>query len=163
MEAGMDIYERIKKDHDDARGVISKIKNTTEQAHKIRAELFMTFKNDMWAHHKVEEAVFYSYLRDDTKMSKEAYEALNEHHIANGLLEELDTFPVDSEEWREKFGALSELIEHHMDEEEKEFFPKAREIIASETANVMGRRFDSRKKVVLAAIMPIDEDDLKAA
>ncbi|WP_425408502.1 hemerythrin domain-containing protein [Hyphococcus sp.] len=159
----MDIFERIKKDHDDARVVMKKIKETTERAEKTRLKLFTEFKNDMWAHHKVEEAVFYSYLRDDTKMSKESYEALNEHHVANGLLEELDTFPVDSEEWAVKFGALSESIEHHMDEEEEDFFPKAKKLLSKDQADLLGSRFDSRKRVVFAGISPIDEDDVEAA
>ncbi len=159
----MNIFERIKQDHDDAREVMSKLKDTTARAEKTRLELFTHFKLDMWAHHKIEEAVFYAHLRDDTKMSGESYEALNEHHVANGLLEELDTFPVTSEEWGVKFGAVSELIDHHMEEEEKDFFPKAKKLLSKETADIMGQRFDARKKVVLAAIMPIDEKDIKAA
>jgi hemerythrin-like domain-containing protein len=159
----MNIFDRIKKDHDDAREVMSKLKDTTARAEKTRLELFTTFKNDMWAHHKVEEAVFYSFLRDDTEMSKDSYEALNEHHVANGLLEELDTFPVTSEEWGVKFGALSEIIEHHMDEEEDDFFPTAKKLLSKETADLMGARFDARKKVVLAAIMPMDEKEFEAA
>ena len=157
----MDIYARIKQDHDHAREVMEKIKDTTARAEKTRLKLFGEFKLDMWAHHKVEEAVFYSFLRDDTSMSKDSYEALNEHHVANGLLEELDTFPGDSEEWGVKFGALSELIEHHIDEEEKDFFPKAKKLLSKEQANLMGSRFDARKKVVLAAIMPMSEDELE--
>ena len=159
----MNIYDRIKKDHDDARKVMEKLKDTTARAEKTRLELFTHFKLDMWAHHKIEEAVFYSFLRDDTDMSKHSYEALNEHHVANGLLEELDTFPVTSEEWGVKFGTLSELIEHHMDEEEKDFFPKARKLLSKEQAELMGTRFDARKKVVLAAIMPLNESEVKAA
>lgn len=159
----MDIFERIKKDHDDARDVIEKIKDTTSRAQKTRIKLFSEFKNDMWAHHKVEEAVFYSLLRDDTEMSKESYEALNEHHVANGLLEELDTFPVDSEEWGVKFGALSEMIEHHMEEEEEEFFPKAKKLLSQKQAALLGSRFDSRKRIVFAGISPIDADEVKSA
>ncbi|WP_428409690.1 hemerythrin domain-containing protein [Hyphococcus sp.] len=159
----MNIYERIKQDHDHAREVMEKLKETTARAEKTRHKLFGEFKLDMWAHHKVEEAVFYSYLRDNTKMSDDSYEALNEHHVANGLLEELDTFPVASDEWGVKFKALCELMEHHIEEEEEDFFPKAKKLIPSEVADLMGKRFDARKKVVLAAIMPIDEDDLKAA
>lgn len=159
----MDIFERIKKDHDDARALMKELKETTARAEKTRRKLFDEFKLDMWAHHKVEEAVFYSYLRDDTKMSKDSYEALNEHHVGNGLLEELDTFPVASEEWGVKFGALSEMIEHHMDEEEEEFFPKARKLLSKDQAALMGERFDARKKVVLAALKPLKESEIEAA
>ncbi len=159
----MNIYERIKQDHDHAREVMEKLKETTARAEKTRKELFTKFKLDMWSHHKVEEAVFYSYLRDGTKMSDDSYEALNEHHVANGLLEELDTFPVTSDEWGVKFKALCELIEHHIDEEEQDFFPKAKKMIPADIADLMGARFDARKKVVLAAIMPLEADELEAA
>lgn len=159
----MNIYSRIKKDHDEAREIIAALKDSTPRAFKKRRELFDKLKLDMWAHHKVEEAVFYAHLRDDTKMSGEAYEALNEHHVANGLLEELDTFPVDSEEWGVKFATLAELIDHHMKEEENDFFPAAREILSDDVAKLMGERFEARKKVVLAAITPMKEADFEAA
>lgn len=152
----MNIFERIKQDHDAAREVIAKLKATTPRAHKTRTELFDHLKLDMWVHHKVEEAVFYSYLRDTDEMHGEAMEAYNEHHMANGVFEELDTFPVDSEEWGMKLKALCELVEHHMTEEEEDFFPAAKKILSKETAKLMGERFDSRKRVVMAALAPLD-------
>lgn len=159
----MDIYERIKEDHDQAREVMNKLKETTARAEKTRLDLFSKFKLDLWAHHKIEEAVFYAYLREGTEMHEDSYEALNEHHVANGLLEELDTFPVTSKEWGVKFKALSEMVEHHLDEEEEDFFPKAKKLIPTPVAELMGKRFDSRKKVVLAAIAPIEGRDFDTA
>jgi hypothetical protein len=152
----MNIFDRIKQDHDAAREVIKKLKATTPRAWKTRRELFDHFKLDMWVHHKVEEAVFYSYLRDSKEMHGESMEAVNEHHMANGVIEELDTFPVDSEEWGMKFKALCELIEHHMDEEEEDFFPAAKKIIPADVAKLMGERFDSRKRIIMAALQPLD-------
>ena len=159
----MNIFDRIKQDHDHARELMEKLKETTPRAEKTRRKLFDEFKLEMWVHHKVEEAVFYDFLRDDTKMSKDSYEALNEHHVGNGLLEELDTFPVNSEEWGVKFGAMSEMIEHHMEEEEEDFFPKAKKMLSKDQVELMGERFDSRKKVVLAALTPLKESEIEAA
>ena len=152
----MNIFQRIKQDHDAAREVIEKLKATTPRAWKQRRELFDQLKIDMWVHHKVEEAVFYSQLRAGKEMHGEAMEAYNEHHMANGVFEELDTFPVDSEEWGMKFKALCELVEHHMKEEEEDFFPAAKKVIDKATAKLMGERFDSRKRVVMAALQPLD-------
>jgi hypothetical protein len=157
-ESVMIIYDRIKLDHDAAREIIAQLQATTSRAWKTRRELFDRLKLDMWVHHKIEEAVFYSHLRAGNEMHAEAMEALNEHHTANGLFEELDTFPVDSEEWLMKFKALSELVDHHMQEEETDFFKSARRILPSAAAQLMGERFDSRKKVVLAALTPLDVD-----
>lgn len=151
----MNIYDRIKKDHDAARAVIKKMKATEADQAAARTKLFSHFKLDMWAHHKVEEAVFYSYLRSGDAMFTVAIEAINEHHMANGVLEELDTFPVDSEEWLVKFKAVCELIEHHMEEEEDEFFEKARKILDAATADTMGAAFEERKAAMLEALTPL--------
>ncbi len=151
----MNIYDRIKQDHDAARKVITQLKATTPEEGKQRQKLFDHLKIEMWVHHKVEEAVFYSYLRAGDDMHGEAMEAYNEHHMANGVFEELDTFPVDSEEWGMKFKALCELVEHHMDEEEEDFFPEARKTISDEVADLMGEEFDSRKAAALAALAPL--------
>ena len=152
----MNIFQRIKQDHDAAREVIEKLKATTPRAWKLRRELFDHLKIDMWVHHKVEEAVFYSHLRAGKEMHGEAMEAYNEHHMANVVFEELDTFPVDSEEWGMKFKALCELVEHHMKEEERDFFPAAKKVLSKEEALLMGERFDMRKRVVMAALQPLD-------
>ncbi|WP_340119760.1 hemerythrin domain-containing protein [Pelagibius sp. 7325] len=152
----MNIYDRIKQDHDEARGLMAEIKDTTERAAKTRRQLFDTFKREMWAHHKIEEAVFYNTLMKQRDTRDEAFEAVNEHHVANGLLEELDSVPVDSAQWASKFGVLCELMEHHMEEEEGETFTEAREVLSEEAAQSMGKSFESRKKAVLAAMEPLE-------
>lgn len=152
----MNIFDRIEQDHDVARDMIAKLKDTSDRAKKTRRELFDAFKIEMWVHHKVEEAVLYHSLRQDKDMRSEALEAFNEHHVANGLIEELDTFPVDSEDWAVKFGSLAELIEHHMEEEEDDIFPEARKHLSKEVQELMGKRFDQRKKVVTAALEPME-------
>ncbi len=153
----MGIYSRIKEDHDRARELMKKINDTTNRARKMREELFEEFKIDLWSHHKIEEATFYDQL---TQMGDydESLEAKNEHHMVNGMLEELDTMQKDSREWGSKFGAMSELVEHHMDEEEEEFFAIARKEFSREKAEDLGRRFDARKKVVVPALSAISEE-----
>lgn len=149
------IFERIKEDHDTARELMSQIEETTDRAAKKRQELFDKFKIDLWAHNKVEEATFYARLESKGD-EKESYEAKSEHHMVNTLLEELDTMPKDNAQWGQKFKALSELLEHHMDEEEDEFFELARKDLSDEEAEDLGRRFDARKKVVKPALTPVD-------
>ena len=149
-------FQRIKQDHGAAREVIEKLKATTPRARKQRYEFFDHLKIDMWVHHKVGEALFYSHLRAGKEMHGEAMEAYYEHHMANGAFEELNTFPFDSEERGMKFKALCELVEHHMKEEERDFFPEAKKVIPAEVAKLMGEAFDRRKRAVMEALQPID-------
>ena len=150
-----DIFDRIKQDPDKARDLIRKIENTTDRAAKTRQELFDTFKLELWTHNKVEEATFYSKLEQKGD-EEESLEAKNEHHMINSMIEELDTMPKDNVEWGQKFHSLAELLDHHMKEEEGEFFDLARKDLSDKEADQLGQRFDSRKKVVKPALTPVD-------
>lgn len=150
-----DIFDRIKQDHDKARELIAEIEATTDRAAKKREELFETFKLDLWSHNKVEEATFYSRLESKGD-EDESLEAKNEHHMVNSLLEELDTMPKDNKEWSQKFHSMVELLEHHMEEEEEEFFELGRKEFSKDEAEELGKRFDARKKVVMPALTPVD-------
>lgn len=150
-----DIYDRIKQDHDRARDLMEQIEATTDRAAKKRQDLFDAFKLDLWTHNKVEEATFYTKLEQKGEQD-ESLEAKNEHHMVNSMLEELDTMPKDNPEWGQKFHALAELLQHHMDEEEGEFFELAHKDLSDEEAEELGERFDRRKKVVMPALTPVE-------
>lgn len=152
----MDIFERIKQDHDLVREVMGQICETTNRAEKTRDALFQTLSLEIWAHHKVEEATFYEALKHKGEVG-EAYEAQNEHHMLNNMMDELATMPTNNEHWHMKFNAMSELLKHHLDEEEEEFFPMAKKLFSKEEAQALGKMFDGRKKITLAAITPIEK------
>lgn len=153
----MDVYAAIKHQHDAARDTLEKLGDSTTRAVKTRKFLFDAFKRDLWAHNKVEEAVFYSVLRNHKEVRDEALEAFAEHHMLNALLEELETTPVDNDNWTAKFSALSELLEHHMKEEEDEVFNMARNLLSTDDASDMGKKLQSRHRVIVAALEPVAE------
>lgn len=150
-----DIFTRIKQDHDKARTLMKQIQDTSNRAAKKRAELFETFKLEMWTHNKIEEATFYTKLEAKGETA-ESLEAKNEHHVAGAMIEELDMMPKDSEAWEQKFKALCEVLDHHMQEEEDEFFELGRKEFTEEEAEELGERFDARKKVVVPALERVD-------
>jgi hemerythrin superfamily protein len=152
----MDIFERIKADHDQARAVMKQICGTDNDAEKKRDALFRTLSLEIWAHHKVEEATFYEALKKKGEVA-EAYEAQNEHHMINTIMDELATMPTDSEQWQMKFSAMTELLTHHLDEEEEDFFPMAKKKFSADEAIALGRLFDDRKNATLIAITPIEK------
>ena len=150
----MQIYDRIKQDHDHARALLKELKEGEKLAADKRAALFDELKREIWVHAKVEETVFYLPLIDKRKTRAESLEALNEHHIANSLLEEMDTIPQDNDMWASKMGVLKETLEHHMKEEEDEVFGEARKVLSREQATAMAEDFDRRKRLGLQAITP---------
>lgn len=151
----MDIYDRIEKDHDTVRGLLTRMDDlkTTEKVR--RRTLFEELQRELWAHHKVEETVFYAALDKTREARAEAAEGLNEHHLINGLLEELNGMPDDGTAWEAKFKVLSELVQHHLDEEEDALFDEAREALSDSRAEELAGLFEERKQHALEALKPI--------
>lgn len=148
----MDIFDRIKHDHDTLRALLERIEDPDKES---RRAAFDEFHRELWAHGKVEEAVFYAALARHKGAKAETMEGLNEHHMINGLAEELNAMPADSGAWTAKLQVLGELLRHHLDEEEEELFEEARDALEDDRAAELGRLYDERKKHALAALAPL--------
>ena len=71
------------------------------------------------------------------------------------LLAELDSIPKDNEQWRAKFHFLKELLEHHVQDEECEVFPKAKKALDADKANELGEIMAQREEAVKEALEPV--------
>lgn len=79
-------------------------------------------------HTQIEEEIFYPATRDVFSSDQEEMvdEAVVEHAAAKNLIAELEAMDVGDELFDAKVHVLMEMIEHHVEEEEKEYFPQAR-------------------------------------
>lgn len=148
----MDIFDRIKTDHDTLRAMLERIEGADKES---RRAIFNEFQRELWAHGKVEEAVFYASLTQHREAKAEAMEGLNEHHMINGLAEELNAMRSDDGAWTAKMQVLGELLRHHLEEEEDELFEEARDALEDARAAELGSIYDERKKHAMAALAPL--------
>jgi hemerythrin-like domain-containing protein len=49
------------------------------------------------------------------------------------------------EQWTARFTVLKESVEHHVEEEEGDMFPKARKVLSQEQAEILGTRMEEAK------------------
>lgn len=95
-------------------------------------------------HAALEEEIFYPALREMNKKAGEAVdEALEEHHVVKLVLDELPRVDPEDERFEAKMTVLSELVKHHVDEEESEMF-KLAEKLDRDALNQLGRRMEER-------------------
>jgi hemerythrin-like domain-containing protein len=146
----MDALSLLKQDHDEVKKIMGKLEDTTERAVKTRTELFETFRAEMQAHETVEEEIFYPALKQHAETKDITLEGYEEHHVVDLVMDELEGVSVDDETWTAKFTVLRENVEHHIEEEEGEMFPKAREVIGDEL-EALGERMAARKEELLSA------------
>lgn len=89
----------------------------------------------MEIHAHIEETVFYPAIEDHEELKDMVAEALEEHQEATTLLEELEELGAESHDFGSKLQELIEAVEHHVEEEEGEMFPKVREVSMKTNSN----------------------------
>ena len=72
-------------------------------------------------------------------------EALQEHKEAKTLIKELEDLEAEDHEFDSKLAALIEAVEHHVEEEEGELFPKVREVFDKGQLEQLGQKLESAK------------------
>jgi hemerythrin-like domain-containing protein len=150
----MDAISLLKDDHQKVRKLLKELDDTTNRAEKTRPELLAEIAMEIRVHSAIEEEIFYPAFKaagdkaDDGKMY---FEALEEHRAAGELVlpDLLDT-DVTSDQFGGRARVLKELIEHHAGEEEKEMFPRARELLSKEELVALGDQMLQRKTELLA-------------
>ena len=117
----MNIYEEIRKDHDKQRELLSKLVETSGDT-KTRYSLFQKLKEQLAIHADAEERHFYKPLLDSNMMQEKARHGIAEHHEIDELIEELEDTAQDSSAWLKIAKKLEEKVEHHLEDEEQDFF-----------------------------------------
>lgn len=137
----MKIYNAIKKDHDIQRDLCDKLKKTSG-ASEERKNLWEELKKELQVHAVAEERYFYSPLIETDKMQEDARHGMAEHHEMDELIEELDTTDMSSPHWIATAEKLFEKVEHHLEDEEEDFFPKAKEIYSKTEADNLASDYE---------------------
>ncbi len=147
----MNVFTSLKADHEKVAELLESIEGTTERATKGRDRLFTRLKNELDVHARIEEEIFYPALEEADETRDITLEAYEEHALVKQLLAELEAEPKDDERWTAKFTVLKENIEHHVEEEEREMFRKARQVLSEEEIDELGARMQEAKGSARAA------------
>lgn len=110
--------------------------------------------NALKVHTTIEEEIFYPAFKEAGNRGEDAqlyFEAKEEHRAAGEMVlpDLLKTAP-DSDEFGARAKVLKELIEHHAREEEREMFPRARELFDAAELRDLGQRMMERKESLLS-------------
>ena len=147
-----DAMALLKRDHDKVKELFDAFEDAGEDAaaaKKIADEAIQQLK----IHSAIEEEIFYPALRqriqDDEGIMDEADE---EHHAAKVLIAELELMSGEEEHYCAKFWVLAENVRHHIKEEEREMFKKAKK--SDVDFKALGERLKERKNQLAESGLP---------
>jgi hemerythrin superfamily protein len=147
----MNAITLLKRDHHTLKGLLGDLESTTERGVKTRTELFARIKQELTVHEAIEEEIFYPTLKQHPRAREIVLEGYEEHHVVDTLMGELEALPVDDETWGAKASVMIENVEHHIEEEETDMFPKARQVFDEQELKELGDVMAERKAELLPA------------
>lgn len=140
------IFKLLKEDHERHRDLLEKISNTSGDSEERRT-MFEQFRTEVTAHANAEEQSLYGTMLKDPDLQDEGRHSVAEHKEIDDFLGELQEIDMSSSAWLTKFKEMRHRYEHHIEEEEEDMFPEAKEELSDEQARKMGEKFADRKPV----------------
>ena len=124
----MKIFEALRKDHEKQR-LLLKILAETSGDTAARREYFQELKDQLESHAVAEERHFYSHMLENDDTVELTRHGIAEHHEIDELIEKLDETEMSSPAWLHYLKSLQEKVEHHLADEEQEFFQVAGKVL----------------------------------
>ncbi len=135
----MKATELLTQQHKEVARLFKAIEASDDENEK--KQLFLEVASNLVSHDGIERDIFYPACEEALGMNDLLGEALVEHGVIEfGVYQANQAIGQDDFDFKVK--VLSELVEHHVEEEEKEFFPKVEKALGSDTLNELGEEME---------------------
>ncbi len=121
-----DALQLLKDDHHEVKALFKKFEELSDHSKVSKKNLADQICDALTVHTMLEEEIFYPAVREAIEDDDLMDEAVVEHASAKELIAQIAAMDPDDELYDAKVKVLSEQIDHHVEEEEGEMFPKVR-------------------------------------
>jgi len=138
----------LKNDHKTIKKLFKEFQDAGDGATKAKGKIVGRIIEELTVHTYLENECMYPEVRKLLPaLEDDILESYEEHHVADVLCAELFAMEPDDERFDAKTTVLIENVTHHIDEEEKDWFPKVREALGRNQLRELGVRMnDMREK-----------------
>jgi len=126
----MNAIELLKNEHEKAKRAFGEIQAASADQ---RAQLWAKLEPELKVHEQMEEAALYGPVASEVGSNDETLREWQQHHHdevteAEALIQEISGIDSTTDEWIEKVDELQETLEHHIQEEEGDIWPRIRRV-----------------------------------
>ena len=137
----------LKQDHQEIRKAFRDFEKAGEGARKEKGRLVDRMIELLTVHTYLENEVMYPRVRELLpELEDDVLESYEEHHVADVLVSELYAMKPDDERFDAKTTVLIELVTHHIEEEESEWFPQVRKGLGRKALQDIGAEMEKARK-----------------
>ncbi len=148
----MEATKFLENQHREVEALFEKIEKLGDGGGREKKALFAELAEKIETHAKLEEKLFYpegEEIDEDTTL--EAYE---EHDVVRSLIRKIKRTSVSDDSFMAKITVLKELIEHHVEEEEGEYFPKCRNEMGEVKLRELGEKLEMMNEKLMGKAQP---------
>jgi hemerythrin superfamily protein len=173
----MNAIDLLKQQHREVEALFEKLEKSKEQAGKL--PIFRELASKLVGHDGIEREIFYPACEEALGMNDELGEALVEHGVVEFCLYQADQ-AIGQEDFDFKVNVLQELLQHHIEEEESEFFPKVQKALGHDSLDLLGEEmrdafeealdedyhdalFENLRQVLIGSLKPSLPDEAEEA
>ncbi len=138
-----DPFQMLHEDHERVQGLFAQFETATDGRQKRK--IFDQIEQEITLHSKIEEKVLYPLLEKKQETEEITHESYEEHHVVDRLLKETDKLSTGDDAFDAKIKVMMENVEHHVEEEEKELFPKARTVLSRDQIQKLATQIQEMK------------------
>ena len=139
----MTIGQIIRMDHTKTNTLFMEIQ-TSNDPQKTQ-EYFGQLYKDLMAHAKAEEQVVYPSVRSEYEKTQDLY---NEQAEMARVLDEIKAMNPSTSQFKDRVQQLMQMVQHHVNQEEREMLPKLDSKFSSEQQQQMATEFKSAKSKI---------------
>jgi hemerythrin superfamily protein len=131
----------LKNDHKEVKRLFRRFEKAGDNATQTKGEIVKQIIEKLTVHTYLENEIIYPEVRKLLpEVEDDVLESYEEHHVADVLCLELWSMDASEEHFDAKTTVLIENVEHHIEEEEGEWFPKVRDGVGRKELQDMGAR-----------------------
>jgi len=145
----MNVLSLLKKDHEAVKDLFAKFERIGSRNSDRKWALLDDIRREVMVHAKVEEEIFYPAVKAFNGEGRKLINAaLKQHKEIDDLLLQIARMNPADKKFDERFAALMDDVDNHIEEEEGQIFQFAKENCPESQLDEMGVEVEKRKSAI---------------
>jgi hemerythrin superfamily protein len=143
-EAAVNALKLLETQHREVEDLFEEFESAGEGAKKTKERIFKQVADALAIHAEIEEKLFYPEAKQaSSELEDLLRESVEEHLAAKRLIADLLQSRPEDEQFDARMQVLKEQVEHHVEEEEEELFPKVKQAMDGDALEDLGGRMEA--------------------
>jgi len=144
------VFSTIAAQHGEARALLKRLESE-DDADK-QSDVWRKLRVELLSHERAELAEVFPELGRFPQLQDLVRRHGADATVLEDAIADVDAAAYGSEQWEAALSSLKDLLEHHIEEEEEEYFPRATDFIDKDAAAELDERFQAARKSFLVEL-----------